>query len=108
MQSLQEHAVPLITALTFLVVACVGFIWRGLFVRLDKFERMMETIMAAHDNCQKALPLVYVTKSDFEKFTNALERDRRERWDALREDLKEILNQFRNHTHSENGRVVTL
>lgn len=99
--SIAEHS-DVLWAITSGLFALVSFLlWRI----LSRMETKLDQSIEAHNQCRLTLHQTYVPRHEFDKFEAALMRDRTERWDGIRDDLKEILSAFWNHRHDSNGAV---
>lgn len=65
METLKEHAVPLITGLLFVVISLVSALWKFIANKLDAHDKKIDEIKQNHYECQKLLPEKFVSKTDF-------------------------------------------
>ena len=109
MESLKEHAIPIISTLFFITTGLVGLVWRGnsekfknLSDRLEKIEGKIDKFIELHYECQKRLPEVYVRREDMLKRESEEYAERKERWDTLNQTLARIEQRLENHITAHN------
>lgn len=65
MQSLQEHAAPIITGLLCVAITLLSIVWKSLNSKLDRHDLKIDDILEKHHQCQKDLVNRFVSKEDF-------------------------------------------
>lgn len=74
MDSLREHAVPLISVLVFANVAGFRWIWSNITKTMDAHGAKLEKYFELHSECQKLLPEKYAKNSDLVNICNKLDK----------------------------------
>jgi hypothetical protein len=80
--------------------------------RLERIEKKLDLTLEQHDQCQKQLPFVYVTKEDFKTNNDIVMKELK----ALMQELKDLaierhkswsifLEKYQNHKHDSEGIV---
>lgn len=107
---LAEHLSTVLTILGIvftLLLGVIGFVGTKIWQNIDKLHTRIDQFITLHYECQKALPLTYLTRSEF-----------REQWDRFQaewngflvkrdHDWEKLWESFNGHKHDNpNGRVV--
>ncbi len=87
MESLKDHAIPIISSLIFLNVAGFGWIWRLITRTLEEHSKDIKTYSRLHFECQRTLPEKFASLKAVETIFNRL--------DNILEKITEIPHKYR-------------
>ncbi len=87
----------LVGFLQIIIVGILSVIW----AKISKLENKNEEHLKRQLECQKNLPLDFLTRQEFGKF----QEQRKEQWDEFLDKFEKLLDRFYRHTHDPNGSV---
>lgn len=74
MDTLREHAVPIISVLVFANVAGFRWIWMNITKTMESHSLKLDKYFDLHNDCQKSLPEKYAKTGDLANICNKLDK----------------------------------